>query len=133
MELKTWEDAEIAGKEFAELTSQLEILKEQLREFCQSRHDAVGKARVVGPVLVGFRKEAATVIVEDEPMAISALKGVVGVYEFGRLVRQVEELDRPLLKTYFRAASEAVRGELLEIGITLRAATEKFYVKLARS
>jgi hypothetical protein len=132
MQLKTWEDAEVAGTEFAELTSQLEILKEQLREFCERRHDNIGKARLLGPVLMGFRKEAATVVVEDEPMAISALKGVVGTHEFGRLVKQVEELDRPLLKTYFRAASEAVRGELLEIGITLRAATEKFYVKLAR-
>lgn len=133
MELKTWEDAEVAGTEFAELTSQLEILKEQLREFCARRHDAVGKARLLGPVLVGFRKEAATVVVEDEPTAISALKAVVGAHEFGRLVKQVQELDRPLLKTYFRAASEYVRGELLEIGITLRAATEKFYVKLARN
>jgi hypothetical protein len=44
MELKTWEDAEVAATEFAELTSQLEILKEELREFCERRHDAVGKA-----------------------------------------------------------------------------------------
>jgi len=132
MELKTWEDAEVAGTEFAELTSQLEILKEQLREFCQSRHDAVGKARVLGPVIVGFRKEAATVVLEDERSAIAGLKAVVGVHEFDRLVKQIEQLDRPLVKTYFRAASEVVRGELLEIGITLRAATEKFYVKLAR-
>lgn len=132
MELKTWEDAETAGTEFAELTSQLELLKEQFREFCARRHDAVGEARLLGPVLVGFRQEAATVIVEDEPMAISCLKGVVGAHEFGRLVKQVQKLDRPLLKTYFRAATEATRGALVEIGISLRAATEKFYVKLAR-
>ena len=132
MELKTWEDAEIAATEFAELTSQLEIIKEQLRQFCQRRHDAVGKERVLGSVIVGFRREGATVVIADERSAIAALKAVVGIDEFGRLVKQIEEIDRPLLKKYFRMATDGVRGELLAIGITLRAATEKFYVKLAR-
>ena len=132
MELKTWEDAEIAATEFAELTSQLEIIKEELREFCARRHDAVGKERVLGSVIVGFRREGATVVIADERSAIAALKAVVGIHEFGRLVKQIEEIDRPLLKKYFRMATDGVRGELLAIGITLRAATEKFYVKLAR-
>jgi phage host-nuclease inhibitor protein Gam len=129
MELKTWEDAEVAGTEFAELTSQLEILKEQLREFCERRHDAVGKARVVGPVLVGFRKEAACVAISDQPSAIRFVKRALA----DSYIRTIEEIDRRRLKNFMqKLAGEARLDQLREAGITLRAATEKFYVKLAR-
>ena len=129
MELKTWEDAETAGTEFAELTSQLEILKEQLREFCQSRHDAVGKARVLGPVLVGFRKEAAAVVISDRPSAIRFLKHT----DRDNYLRTVEEIDRARLKKFMaKLATTLCLDQLRKAGITLRAATEKFYVKLAR-
>jgi len=130
MELKTWEDAEIAATEFAELTSQLEILKEELREFCERRHDAVGKARVIGPVLVGFRREAACVAISHQPSAITFIKRALA----DSYIRMVEEIDRTRLKDFMQnLAGQAALDQLREAGITLRAATEKFYVKLARN
>jgi phage host-nuclease inhibitor protein Gam len=132
MELKTWEDAEIAATDFAELTSQLEIIKEELREFCERRHDAVGKARVLGPAIVGFRKEPAAVIVPDEEPAIAAFDRLLG----GRFVRSVKKLDRTMLKSFLQGSVRPGDGKAIDaltlVGIHLRAATEKFYVKLAR-
>lgn len=132
MEIKTWEDAEIVAGQYAAIYSQLERLTEELKAFAERRHDQVGKARSLGPVIIGFRKEAAAVVIEDEARAISNLKAEVGVHEFGRIVQTVQRIDRPYLKKYIGGASEVMLDALINIGIQVRAATEKFYLKLAR-
>jgi len=124
MELKTWEDAETAATEFAKLTSQLEIIGEELREFCQRRHDAVGKARVAGPVIVGFRKVPANVAVNNE-----GYKWVRDKYP--RYIITVEEPNRAGLREFLRAYPE-LRAKFAAAGVVYRDTTEAFYLKLAR-
>jgi hypothetical protein len=126
MELKTWEDAEVAGTEFAELTSQLEILKEQLREFCARRHDAVGKARVLGPTIVGFQKIARTVQVPSD--AFDWLRGFHG----GKFIKLKPVAEKPGLRRYLEKADDAIIAACRTQGIVLVAGYEAFYLKLAR-
>lgn len=124
MQLKTWEDAETAGTEFAELSSKLEILKEQLREFCERRHDNVGKARLLGPVLVGFRKVPANVAVDNDGYEWLCDK-------YARYIITVEEPNRAGLREFLRAHPE-LRGPFASAGVIYRDTTEVFYLKLAR-
>jgi hypothetical protein len=129
VELKNWEDAEAAGTEFAELTSQLEILKEQLREFCARRHDAVGKARVVGPVIVGFRRVSASVRIVKR-LADQAVKWVrtnLG----GDFIVTIPSIDKGKVKKDTRFWSEKRWEEALAAGLICSAAGEVFYVHLA--
>jgi len=125
MELKTWEDAETAGTEFAELTSQLEILKEQLREFCARHHDAVGKARVLGPVIVGFRKVPANVAVDND--GYNWLRD-----KHARYIITVEEPNRAGLREFLRAHPE-LQAQFASAGVIYRGTAEAFYLKLVRN
>jgi hypothetical protein len=128
MELKTWEDAETAGTEYAELTSQLEILKEHLREFCARRHDAVGKARVLGPIIVGFQKIAPTVEVPTE--AMDWLRSFWG----GRFTELKSVPRKPELKRFLeKLASQEALETCHAQGIVLVAGYEVFRLKLARN
>jgi hypothetical protein len=127
MELKTWEDAEVAGTEFAELTSQLEILKEELREFCERRHDAVGKARVVGPAIVGFHKIARTVQVPSD--AFDWLRAFHG----GKFIKLKPVPEKPSLRRYLEKADQDIIVTCRTQGIVLVAGYEAFYLKLTRT
>jgi hypothetical protein len=133
MEIKTWEDAGIVAAQYAAVYSQLERLTEELKAFAEGRHDQVGKARHLGPVIIGFRKEATALVIEDEAAAIAGLEAEIGVHDFSRLVKQVQEIDRPGLKKYYLQASSVLRDCLSQLGISLRDGCEKFYVKLARN
>jgi len=126
MELKTWEDAETAGTEFAELTSQLEILKEQLREFCERRHDAIGKARVLGPAIVGFQKIARTIQVPND--AFDWLRAFHG----GKFIKLKPMAEKAGLRRYLEKADQDIIAACRAQGIVLVAGYEAFYLKLAR-
>ena len=126
MELKTWEDAETAATEFAELTSQLEIIKEELREFCERRHDAVGKARVVGPAIVGFQKIGPTVQVPSD--AFDWLRAFHG----GKFIKLKPVVEKPSLRRFLEKADQDIIAACRLQGIVLVAGYEAFYLKLAR-
>jgi len=126
MELKTWEDAEIAATEFAELTSQLEIIKEELREFCERRHDAVGTARVVGPAIVGFQKIGRTVQVPSD--AFDWLRAFHG----GKFIKLRPVPEKPGLRRFLEKADQDIIAACRAQGIVLVAPYEAFYLKLAR-
>ena len=126
MELKTWEDAEIAATEFAELTSQLEIIKEQLRQFCERRHHAVGTARVLGPAIVGFQKIARTVQVPSD--AFDWLRGFYG----GEFIKLKPVVEKPGLRRFLEEADQDIIAAFRRQGIVLVAPYEAFYLKLAR-
>ena len=126
MELKTWEDAEVAGTEFAELTSQLEILKEELRQFCERRHHAVGTARVLGPAIVGFQKIGPTVQVPSD--AFDWLRAFDG----GKFIKLKPVAEKPSLRRFLEKADRDIIAACRAQGIVLVAGYEAFYVKLAR-
>jgi phage host-nuclease inhibitor protein Gam len=125
--IRTWEEAELAAQELAELNSQLELVKERLREFCERRHDAVGKARVLGPAVVGFRRVAPAVTVPAE--ALAWLRSFAG----GRFVRLQPVPEKPALRRYLEQADEAVLAACRAQGIALVAGYEQFYLTLRRS
>jgi hypothetical protein len=127
MELKTWEDAEVAATEFAELTSQLEILREELREFCERRHDAVGKARVLGPAVVGFHKVAGTVQVPSD--AFDWLRAFYG----GKFITLKPVPEKRKLRRFLEKADQEIVATCRAQGIVLVAGYEAFYLKLARN
>ena len=129
MEIKTWEDAEIAAQEYAEATSKLERLTEGLKAFAERRHDQVGKARNLGPVIIGFRKEAEAAVISNQSSAISFLK----TKGYASFIKLVQEIDRTKLRNYLSRNGAEELEKLRLAGITLRAATEKFYLKLARN
>jgi phage host-nuclease inhibitor protein Gam len=129
MELRTWEDAEAAAAEYLRLHSQLELLSEKLKEFAEARRDKLARPRDLGGLLIGFRKEPPTVAIADRERALLFLKKDMD----GQFIETVEEIDRAALRDFLLSgASRNCLDVLREHGISLRPATLKFFLKLAR-
>jgi hypothetical protein len=128
MEIKTWEEAENVAATYVHHISQAEQYAEALKEFAERRQAQVGKARVLGPVILGFRKVAPSVQVPTE--AMDWLRSFWG----GRFTELKSVPRKPELKRFLeKVASTEALAACREQGIVLVAGYEAFHLKLARN
>jgi cytolysin (calcineurin-like family phosphatase) len=124
--IATWEDAEVAAQEYAELTSQLERLEEQFKEFAERRRAQVGKERVLGPVKIGFEKVAAQVKVPTE--ALPWMEKLWPEYIERRLAAK-----KPSLKSFLKKAAETIVAGFRDQGVIYTSSYERFYLRLTNA
>lgn len=132
MKISNLDEARDAAREYAIHNRRMELIEEALREYAERRREAIGRGRKIGPLVIGFRREAPALVVKDEEEVIGGLTSIIGCHAFHRLVEQIEQIDRPAMKKYLRGASDQIRKECELLGIWVRRGSEKWFISLAR-
>jgi hypothetical protein len=127
LRISSWQRAEKLAESYVRLNSAMERIEEAFREFATEHKREVGRQRQLGDVVLCFRKVSPAVVAKPTDTATAFL-----VAGYRHLVVRKWYILKAEVKEFLKKANAETVQEFADHGLSIRAGSEIFELKLAK-